>query len=229
MITIKSLYDRMNTLTTSGTSGFFTAEDFNSNLYSVQYAVHGLLCDNYENNQKVTDALRNHTLEVNGTTVAGGKMFATSLDTDLEDYYRVLAVNYVDDENVYPTIKINSNEVGTTMSSPIRKANKAIGRTLFYEVTDNLIMLPKEAGTDYNMIYCRKPSLAKIAFTTESTDDNDYLVIDDAETIDLEYPESLFNLFAYLLLESMGVEMRESLASEYSQLGINRTVQTDIN
>lgn len=229
MITAKSLYDRMNTLTTSGTSGFFTADDFNSNIYSVQYAVHGILNDNYENNQKVSDALRNHTVEINGTTVAGGKLFATNLDTNLEDYYRILSLNYVSGSNTYPSIKINANEVGTTLSSPIRKPNKTAGRTLFYEVEDNIIMLPKDAGMPYNMIYCRKPSLAKIAFTTESDEDNDYLVIDDANTIDLEYPESLFNLFAYLMLESMGIEMKEQLAQEYSQLGINRTIQTDVN
>lgn len=228
MISVEKLYNRLNTLTTTGTSGYFSEDDFNSNLYSVQYAILALLCDNYENNQKVTDSLINHTKEYTGVTLGGGVMFADSVEEIIEDYYRTLAVNYVVVDVIYPSIKINVNEKGMYLTSQIRKPNLVKGRTLFYFTDRVPKMLPAEAGLDYNLIYACKPTEAKIAFTTQSDDNNDYLVIDSANTVDIDFPEGLFNLFTYYMLESIGIEQKEQLMQEYSQLGIERTTFTDV-
>lgn len=227
MIAQQALWDRVKTLTKTGTSGYFTQDEWNSNIYSVQYAILSLLCDNYENNQKVSDALSRHIKVQTGTTQVSGKLFATDLETNLADYYRGLALNYVSSTDEYPSYKVTVNAKSMTLTSAIRKPNLTKFRTVWCMEGDNIQMYPKQA-LGYSLIYCKKPLEAKIAFTTAEDEDNDYLVIDDAETIDIDFPEGLFNLFVYYMLESAGIEMKDQLQQEFSQLGINRTTQTDI-
>lgn len=227
MIDVKKLWDRVVALLKSGTSGYFTQEEFNSNLYSVQYAILSVLCDNYENNQKVSDFLVNHIDILSGTTTSTGLVFATGFKTNLPTYYRGLSMLYVNTPDEHESYKIRINEVGMYQRSAIRKANITKGRTLWYMLKDNIQMLPK-SEIPYTLFYCKKPLEAKIGFTTASDADNDYLVINPATTINIDFPEGLFNLFAYYMLESMGIEQKEQIAQEYSQLGINRTIQTDL-
>lgn len=230
MIEQERLWNRLKTLTKTGTSGYFTQGDYNSNLYSVQYAILGLLCDNYENNQKVSDALIYHIKETSAiSSLANGYLSSTTLIDDYPDYYRTLALKYVnEDDEEWPAKKISINEEAMYMTSPIRKADTAKNRTLYMFKQYNVQTIPKTAGNDYVLVYCARPADAQIAFTTAEDDDNDYLVIDPANTTNIQFPEGLFNLFVYYMLESMGIEQREELASEYSQLGINRTTLTDI-
>lgn len=229
MILCKTLWDRVSTISSTGTSGYFTEDDFNSNLYSVQYQVLSLLADDYENNQKISDFLINHIQEDAQTSLANGKLYSGSIISSLPNYYRSLSLQYIAPNNkVYPSKKITVSEVGMYESSPVRKPNLDKNRTLYYFVGNNITVLPKQADLDFNLIYLIKPALAKIAFTTASTDDNDYLVVDNANTIDIDFPEGLINLFTFLMLECMGIEQKENLLVEYSQLGLNRVIQTDI-
>lgn len=230
MISVEKLWDRLKTLAKTGTAGYFTADDFNSNLYSVQYAILSLLCDNYENNQKVSDALIDHIKETGIiTSLVQGYLSSTTLIDDYPDYYRTLTLKYVDsDDNEWPSKKIAINEEAMYMTSAIRKPNLNKNRTLYAFKQYNIQTMPKSSGNDYILVYCARPADAQIAFTTGQDDDNDYLVIDPANVRNIQFPEGLFNLFVYFMLESMGIEQRENLAMEYSQLGINRTTQTDI-
>lgn len=229
MIQQVKLWDRLKTLTKSGTAGYFTQEEYNSNLYSVQYAILSLLCDNYENNQKVSDALIGHVKETGViSSRSNGYLSSTTLIDDYPSYYRTLALRYVGDDNEYPSKKISINEEAMYATSPIRKANIANNRTLYMFKQYNVQTVPKTSGNDYILVYCARPANANIAFTTGTDADNDYLVIDVANTTNIQFPEGLFNLFVYYMLESMGIEQREQIASEYSQLGINRTTLTDI-
>ncbi len=228
MISTEKLWDRLKTLTKSGTSGYITQDEFNSNLYSVQYAILALLCDNYENNQKVSDALVNHVKETGQlTSLAGGKLFATDIITSLEDYYRSLGVKYINGTDEHPCKKIAVNEEAMYLTSPVRKPDLAKFKTNHLFKSGNIITLPKTTGNKYVLTYCKKPTEAKIAFTTASDADSDYLVVDEANTEDIGFPEGLFNLFTYYMLESMGIEQRENLSTEYSQLGINRETQLE--
>lgn len=229
MISVEKLWDRLKTLTKTGTSGYFTQDDFNSNLYSVQYAILSLLCDNYENNQKVSDALIEHIKETDIiTSLSNGYLSSTTLIDDYPDYYRTLALKYVSEGVEYPSKKIAINEEAMYLTSAIRKPNLAKNRTLYQFKQYNVQTMPKSAGNDYILVYCARPADANIAYTTATDADNDYLVIDPANTNDIQFPEGLFNLFVYYMLESLGIEQKENLAQEYSQLGIARTTQTDL-
>jgi len=226
MISVNKLWDRLKALSKTGTSGYFTQEEFNSNLYSVQYAILSLLCDNYENNQKVSDALIEHVVETGQiTALVGGKLFATDISTVLTDYYRALDLKLVIGAEEFPSIKIAVNEETMYQTSSIRKADLSINRTLHSFKSNNITTFPKVVGQKYVLTYCKKPVEAKIAFTTAEDANNDYLVVDVANTDDIAFPEGLFNLFTYYMLESMGIEQKENLITEFSQLGINRETQ----
>lgn len=226
MISQERLWERLKTLTKSGTSGYFTQDEYNSNIYSVQYAILSLLCDNYENNQKVSDALINHVVETGQlTSLTGGVLFAVDVITTLEDYYRTLDLKFINGSDEYPSRKISVNEETMYLTSPIRKPDITKHKTNYLFKSGNIITLPKTTGNKYVLTYCKKPAEAKIAFTTASDANNDYLVIDEANTIDIDFPEGLFNLFTYYMLESMGIEQKENLAQSYAELGINRETQ----
>lgn len=227
MISTAKLWERLESLSKSGTSGYFTQAEFNSNLYSVQYAILSVLCDNYESNQKESDFLRNHLVSYSGTTQASGKALSSDIDTLLSNYYRCLNVSYVSGGTKYPAYKIALNESDMYRTSPIRKADLSKQRVVYYFTDNNIQFLP-ESSFSFALTYCKKPVDARIAFTTQETEDNDYLVIDALNTVDIAFPEGLFNLFVYYMLEAMGIEMKESLLTEYSQLGINRTTVTDL-
>lgn len=227
MISTKLLYERLGILTKSGTSGYFTQEDFNSNLYSVTYAILATLCDNYEKNQKVTDYLVNHITLYSSTTEANGFLFDSSITETLEDYYRTLSVHYKGSTQTYSSQKSTIGELGMYLSSPIRRPNKTKGQTIYCFVDGNIKMYPNEA-TDFDLYYCRKPVVGELVLEDVSDEENDYTVVDEVNTVDIDFPEGLFNLFVYFMLESMGIEQKENLAMEFSQLGIERTVITDI-
>lgn len=230
MIDIVKLIERVDQLAKASTSGYATQEEKNSDIYAVQYEVLSILCDSYENNQKVSDALINHVRFADITTDANGVVgFGSSgSDDTVSDYYRLLSINLGFTGGVqYPATKVNINEIGMYKTSPIRKMVLADNRVGYYLADGDIIMLP-ETTMDICLIYCKKPELAQIVYTTDEDDDNDYLVVDEGETIDIDFPEGLFNLFAYLLLEKRGVEMKDALSMEFSQLGIQRTLKTDV-
>lgn len=229
MISISKLIDSVNQLAKNGTSGYTTEKEWNDAIYSLQYEVLSILCDNYENNQKVSDYLINHIRinEITANTNGHLEIDLYSSGSDLEDggYYRTLSILL---NGIYPATKVNINEVGMYLTSPIRKFDIAKNRVGYYFAEGDIMMLPKESMS-VTHFYCKKPDLAKIAYTEVSDEDNDYLTVDELETIDIDFPEGLFNLFLYLLLEKLGIEMKEQLLTEYSQLGLSRTIKTDVS
>lgn len=230
MISTSKLIERVDQLAKAGTSGYSTQDEKNSDIYAVQYEVLGLLCDNYENNQKVSDALINHIIFANITTDSNGVVgFGSSgSDDTVSDYYRTLSILLGHlGSSQYPTTKVNINEIGMYKTSPIRKKVLANNNVGYYFAEGDIIMLP-ETEMDICLIYCKKPELAQIVYTASEDDDNDYLVVDELETIDIDFPENLFNLFAYLLLEKRGIEMKDQLLLELSNLGIQRISKIDI-
>ena len=231
MISTAQLIARVDQLTKDGTSGYSTQEEKNSDLFAVQYEVLGLLCDNYERNQKVSDSLINHVKFRDIVSNSNGVLGFSSSGSDdyVDDYYRTLSIllGHTGSAIQYPATKVNINEIAMYKTSPIRKMVLADNRVGYYFADGEIIMLP-ETQMDVCLVYCKKPALAEIVYTSSSDEDNDYLEVDELETIDLEFPENLFNLFTYLLLEKRGIEMKDQLSQEYSQLGITRTTKIDI-
>ena len=221
MIDVTKLIEYVEQLSKQGTAGFTTQDEKNNIIYSVQYEVLSILCDNYENNQKVSDALVNHVTRIDLTTSDTGELV---IEDEVEDYYRLLAVLY---QGTYPSTKIGTNEKGMYLTSPIRKPDLNKNKTVYYQAGGSINVLPEQA-MEMELIYCRKPTEALIVYESISGDEDDYLVVDEDETVNLDFPEGLFNLFVYSILEKLGIETKESLALEYSNLGIQRTLKSEI-
>jgi len=231
MISNGRLWQTVNQIAKSTTSGYQSEEEWNRDLYSVQWSVISLLCDNYENNQKVSDALVNHVIISDETTNSFGVLPITGAgsgsDVDGNNYYRTLAVNLVVDDVEYPATKVNINERATTQTSPIRKMRLDTHRVGYSFGENSLLLLPEDA-MNIRWYYCKKPVEATLVLTTVSTDDSDYQEVDETATTDLEFPESLFNIFTYEMLQRLGIEQKDNLITEYSQLGINYQTKTEV-
>lgn len=229
MISTADLLAYVEQLAKNGTAGYSTEEEKNKAIYSVQYEVLSILCDNYENNQKVSDWLINHVrfdeITTNDNGSLGLDLYGSGSDVGDGSYYRTLSILL---DGTYICRKVNINSIGAYKTSPIRKPDITKNRALYYFAEGDIFMLPSQS-MNVTHYYCKNPDIAKIAYTESEDGDGDYLVVDELETIDIDFPEGLFNLFAYLMLEKLGIEMKEQLLSQYSQLGLTRTIKTDVS
>jgi len=222
MISVERLWNRIGVLTKDGTSGYTTEDEFNSDLYAVRYQILSTLCDNYQNNNKTSNWLINHIKTASITTLANGVLYLPN------NYYRDLAILYPQGGVDHETYDLNTNSIGLTMSSPIRKMDVAKNRIGYAYNDGGLVIYPNQIGITVKLIYCKQPDEAKIAFNTASTGEDDYITIDNTNTDDLDFPEGLFNLFVYSMLEYRGIQLKDELTQEYSQLGLNREIVNEI-
>lgn len=222
MISTAKLWERVAVLTKDGTSGYTNADDFNSDLLSVSKMVAAILCSQYQTNVKVSNYLVNHIKKFDTTTPSSG------IITLPNDFYRDLAILFSYGSQYIETYEINTNSLGLTRTSPIRKMDDTKGRVGYYYEEGNIVMEPNKA-LPVRLVYCKMPIEPNIAFTVVSSADDDYISIDVPNVVDSDFPEGLFNLFVYLLLEARGIEMKENLSLEYSQLGLQRQLNIDIN
>lgn len=231
MISNGRLWETVNQIAKTTTSGYQSEAEWNRDLYSAKWSVLSLLCDNYENNQKVSDALVNHIVVSDETTGPTGVLSigdaGSGSDAGDNNYYRTLAVNLLVDGVEYPGVKVNLNERAMTQISPIRRKSLSTNRVGYSFGESSLLMLPEEE-MNIRWYYCKKPSITDLVLEIIETDDSDYQEVDEALTTDLEFPESLFNIFVYEMLQRLGVEIKDSLAREYAQLGINYQTKTEV-
>lgn len=194
----------------SSTSGYQDDADINRNLAMIDNEIMETLAPLYSVNGKVQDLLQPFVKPMSSPVVEGSLVKPV-------DY-----VQYVDSiYNWNPVYPRNPNEVSIINTSPTRKPTLDSGPYFVYFVGGNINYLPKEIET-VELIYLRRPKPGAISFSFESTDESDYVEMSVVDEI--EWPERAFNLFYYHLLEKFGVEMSNQLASEYSQLGINREI-----
>lgn len=212
MISVVKLYNRQNELIKSGTSGYSDQDEFNNRLYTVQNEIIELLCDNYERNQKVKEALSNHVVS-DEFTIAGNSF------SKPDDYLRGFDLWLKrTDGTIFPATEININEVSMYSTSFVRKPSLEREQAYYYLRGDSYYTLPSLDGIEAELVYCKRPDEALIELTISSNQFGDYIVPTAIE--DLDWPEQLFNLFLYSMLEKIGVENKEQLYREYGLLGI---------
>lgn len=194
----------------SSTSGYQDDEDINRNLASIDDLLMETFAPLYSTNGKVQDMLQPFVKSDNAN-VSLGKLEKPT------DY-----VQYID--SIYkgsPVYPRNINEVSTINTSPVRKPTIYKGPYFAYFSSGDINYLPKEIEA-VELFYLRRPVYGEIKLTPVSTAESDYNEL--SVTKEIEWPERAFNLFLYHLLEKYGVEMKDQLALEYSQLGINREI-----
>jgi len=213
MIDVVKLYNRQNEVSKNGTTGYSDQDDFNDRLYVAQFEIAEILCDNYERNQKVKDALSEHVISADVSVVSGQLTKPT-------DYLRGFEVWPKASGNIFPATEININEVSMYATSYVRKPDLAKKQVYYYFLNNKYNFLPG-SSFDATLVYCKKPVPATITLTESSTDNSDFLT--PTGGTNLAWPENLFNLFLYSMLEKLGMEMKDNLVYEYGLLGIQLT------
>lgn len=213
MILTANVWQRVNQLLKSGTSGYQSALEFSNDLYSVLLEILTDLCDSYEANEKVSDLMNKSGLIVTATLTSN----SSGIVSFPEDHYRTFNLKTDVSGLLYPLHKINTNEEAMTMSSPIRAFN-ASNNFYGYCMENGAIKILPISSRPIRLTYCKKPATPVLELVM---DNDDYETVGGG-TIDIDLPENLFNLFCYKMLERAAVEMKEQIGLEYSQLGINK-------
>ena len=213
MISTAKVYQRVNQMLKSGTSGYQSSDEFNSDMYSTFLDILNTLCNNYEKNGNVTDLMNKEGLIVS-------LAITTEIDGTFEfneDHYRTFPIMVPSSPINIPVRKINTNSVGMSETSPIRGFDASKKRYGYYLTNGKFQLLPR-AETDIIFTYCIRPEIPVLVLTV---DDDDYEVV-DAATTDIKLPENLFNLFCYEMMVRAGQEMKEQASQQYALMGINK-------
>lgn len=210
------VYNRIRDLSKTGTSGYQSLEQYNGDAKQVTNELARVLSNNYEDNGAVADALVHLLKTVNNAVVSGGG--AVTLP---EDYLHLDSMGTVIAGEKVPFNKIMRKEVDTIMSSGVRKFNVAKKNLGYYKDAGGIQLLPEQS---FPLIfrYIRKPADPVLSLVL--ADDGDYEIIDPnpINTKNFEFGDSVTDLIIYMMLEKLGVQMKEQIVTEYANIGIQR-------
>jgi len=211
MISVVALWNQVQQTAKTGTTGYQTQDEFNRDLATAQTRICNVLCDNYDFNSKVEDALFGLLVSQYDFTSSSGIVPTPN------DYFRLIAMWVNINGTFQLSQKVALNQVPVYITSFVRNPDITKNRTIYYYLDGYIQMLPMMA-LQTKLIYCKQPPVANIVLTPESSWNYDYIV--PSAGADLIWSPMLFNLFVYTMLELLGIEMKDQIIYEYSQLGI---------
>ncbi len=214
MIDKAKVWHRVKDLARTVTTGYDNQDEYNSKTYAAELALLEMLVDVYEQNTKASDALDWLIAESQLSTNSDGRIILPP------DYVHTASVQLVVSGDKYPASKVRTNEVAMYRTSPVRGFDVGKNDIGYYFKLGNLYTLPEQSGIDILLTYIKKPVFSSVVLTVISTPTEDYL--DLTGGVDFGWPEQLFNIIVYLILEQLGVELKEQWLLEFSAYGITR-------
>lgn len=210
------VYNRIRDLSKTGTSGYQSLDQYNRDAKQVSNELARVLSNNYEDNGAVADALV-HLLKTSTTETVSG---AGVVDLP-EDYLHIDSMGTVIYSEQVPFNKIMRKEADSIMSSRVRKFSVAKKHLGYYKDDGGIQLLPKQSYP-LEFRYIRKPVDPVLSLVL--ADDGDYEILDPigTNTIDFEFGDSVTDLIIYMMLEKLGVQMKEQILTEYANIGIQR-------
>lgn len=208
---IKILYDRTNDYLKKYQSGFDTIEDFNGKLYQVQYELANFLISIYARNERAQQYLEPILVSAD-VTGSGSGVMATP-----PDFMLFMSAEYAGK----PVHKVSVNQLVAYEQIPQRRGDLVKKRVNITGINNGWLAKPASAYT-ITVNYVKHPPIATIAFTETETEDEDILAYDDDNTIDFVWSEDCINLLLYMMLDKIGLSVREDVIREYAQLGLNQ-------
>lgn len=216
MIDKAKVWNRVRNLARTVTTGYDDQEEYNSKTYAAELSLLEMLTDVYEHNTKASDALDWLITDVSLTSDSAGKLTLPA------DYVHLATIQYVGNGAKYPTTKVRTNEVAMYRTSPVRGFSVAKNDIGYYFKASHIYTIPEQAAINVVLTYIKKPTFSSIVLTEVSTGTEDYLSLTGG--VDFGWPEQLFNLIVYLILEQLGVELKEEWLLEFAAYGITREV-----
>lgn len=208
---IKILYDRTNDYLKKYQSGFDTVVDFNGKFYQVQYEFANYLISILGTNERAAEYLSHLILTDNATASAGGVIPKPT------DFMHYLSASYLGK----PVHNISPNQIDTYELIPQRRGSLAKKRVNITGISTGWEARPATAF-DIKVRYVKQPPAASIVFTEQETSNEYVLVYNDASTVDFIWTEDCMNILLFMMLEKIGIAVREQLLNEYAQLGLAR-------
>lgn len=207
---IKTVWDRVADYSKKHQNGFDDVDAFNGKVNEAISELTSYLLSIHAVNERASELLQPY---IKSDTLTGS---STAVFTKPADFNYYLSASY---EGV-PVHKLSINQLDDYEQIAQRKGNLTKKRVNIAGVNNGWEGRPQSAY-DIRLNYVFIPSAEpKIVFTEESTEDEDLLEYDDAATIDFLFDVKCIPLITYMVLEKLGVEIREQLLLEYGQLGI---------
>lgn len=200
-----------------GTSGYDPTPDFIPKANEAQGDLMNILTPYYGKIQAIDDMLDFLVVEATPT-------FTSGVMNKPNGYYGFISMWKTTAGKALPVGKLKTNQIGTNDQNSIRRATAA--KPKYYFRNSSVILRPSNGDSGLSYMYFRKPTDISITTTPVETDEDDYETV-TAKT-DFEWPDRVKNLLIYLIVQRLGVEMKEPILYEVSQLGIkqNLTVQS---
>lgn len=202
MISVVRLWETLVQSAKSGTSGYTTQDEFNRDLASVQTSLTGLLSPMYAVNSYVQELLAPFV-----------KSDAISVTKPVDCFYFLGGTI-----NGVPAYPILPTQDSLYMSSPIRRPS-ADNQTAFFYLVNNNVQWRYHGSLVGHMEWIRTPAEASIVLTPVSDADRDYLT--PTAGADLEWPESAFNFILAMMMQKLGLELKDDQLIAFADLGIN--------
>lgn len=207
MISVVTLWETLMQSAKTGTSGYQDEDEFNRDLSAVQTQLMSILSPLYGRSSAVKELLAPFVEPLTGTSSATGVLAKPA------DYFQIAAVAI----SGFPVKEVSVNERFMLQYVPSRRPSTSEKRFFYFMEGDDINLLPAEAHI-VSGTYLRHPEEASIALTESSTADSDYVTPTAVD--DLEWPQRAFNLILYLMMQRLGLEMKEQLMMEMGNLGI---------
>lgn len=211
-ISITELYQFISQTRRSGSSGFESDVEFNTNLALVDKEVYRTLVPFYSKDDRIQKLLSQfvtrQTLPIVNGAMTVPENYTKYIDTVFGDGGKI----------VYPR---NLNERAVIKSSPIDNPSVSSSEYFCFFDGNKVLYLPESLSTG-TLVYLRVSVPGEIKYNYTEASDADYIDVEQVKPI--EWSNELFGLFSALMLEKYGYQNRESIAVEYSQLGIQREI-----
>lgn len=195
------LWKTVNQLAKTETSGYQDQDEFNRDMNAVSDGIMSMSSIDSAN-QSWIDLFAPFSKSANVSINSSG------IGTKPTDYYRG-RTGSIDNKPCFP-IAVNEKDMFGT--SPIRNTVN-----VYWLENGSLNFLPARVAT-CRFSYLRKPAVASIVLTPVSDPDDDYLV--PTVGTQLEWDDNAFNLFVYMMLSRLGMEMKGQLEMEFANFGI---------
>lgn len=211
MISVVRLWNTLMQSAKTGTAGYQTADEFNRDLASVQTSLMSLLASSYAKSLGVKELLSPFVKPYTANTSSAGVL------TRPADYFQIADASVAG----YPASQIEVNERAMLRFVPSRRPSVANNIYAYYLEDDNIQFMPEETLA-VDMIYIRVPDEAELALTPVSEANRDYVV--PTAVSELEWGERAFNIILCMMLQKLGLELKEQLQLEYSSIGLQSEI-----
>jgi hypothetical protein len=209
---IKTVWDRVNDYSKKYQSGLNKVSSFNGNINESVKELINYLVSIHAINEKASELLQPY---IKSASVTGS---STAIFAKPIRFIYYLSASYLDK----PVHKLSINQLQTTEQIPQRRGDLSKKRVNIISIDNGFEGRPISAYAIKINYVASQASNANIVFALSTTQDENILTYDDTATVDFDFDEKCVPLLTYMVLSKLGIEIREQMLMEYSQLGIGR-------